>query len=429
MKPRRSSALPVLVGSLLPFLKSSLCVKLSTDSEQIRGGRTKNPSDLEKLQFLSLINQKRCMHGAEPVEWDDAVAAGVGSHIDSLTSAFAYAHPQSMSTGPAAEVVFHTTSGGWPSPRDAVESWYSEIQNCATGAPLFTDGCRVAKPGTRTYRFTAMIWSTVRTVGCGTATSSAGVSFILCRFKAGDQADQDFPNAGDSENFAAHVSAQRLWGSQCGSDQQGYGPASWPSTELPTVEAVTNPPAPEVYVPANPYAYLHAWPETTAQPMVGGWTAPPTAPKYAPMQTDPPTIPPPMLAPVATLPPPLPPTTTPPLLIPQAPEHPLLNITAEMFDQSGSRLASARATRCPSGEMVYLDECKLGAKCRMLVNSTDLLLVSFLCDSERVEETIHPLSPKIDMHRKRGCEHCSFPEIEGMITRDGGMVNMTSVAR
>lgn len=133
--------------------------------------------------------------------------------------------------GPAGENLF---SASWAaSPQEAVDMWYDEVHDCATGAQ-FTDGCAQPAAGKMTGHFTAMVWKGVKEIGCAFSDLKAGL--IICRYKAGNSLSNDTPNMNKgSGNYVNHVFPASKTKAQCpsgqtsGSSTPGSTPAATPA--------------------------------------------------------------------------------------------------------------------------------------------------------------------------------------------------------
>jgi len=192
----------------------------------------------EKEEILAATNTKRCMHGAPPVTWSDPVT----EHLEQFISG------QSMQTmkhdncyqlqppyGPAGENLF-AGSQKYP-PAQAVESWYSEVNDCQGGPTGFTDGCQNGVGGKPTGHFTALVWKGVKKIGCAYSNNN---QVIGCRYWSGDSLSSATPNMGGS--YVSQVGLRSKSASECGGSAAGGGnsPSPSPSPSPPP----TPPPAP-----------------------------------------------------------------------------------------------------------------------------------------------------------------------------------------
>ena len=156
----------------------------------------------ERRDFLTVTNTYRCMHGAAPVVWDEAMAVSAAEYVYPLTS---MAHSDSYSLRPAqAENLMWRLQG--VTPESAVTSWYSEVEYCK-GTPtdfIANDGCSApSDEGRMTGHFTALVWTTATRMGCA---FSADGKIGICRYAAsGETQTVDTPNMNDDRNYAAHV--------------------------------------------------------------------------------------------------------------------------------------------------------------------------------------------------------------------------------
>jgi hypothetical protein len=145
------------------------------------------------------------MHGVAALNWSEAVAENAYGYIKDKTR---MKHSDSYSikppAGPAAENMYWCNLQYRPLAA-VVLAWYIEVYDCHGGPQGFTDGCY---NGTNTsliattWHFTAMVWSTVKYMGC--AWSDNG-QIAICRYKAGDTLGHDVPNVVPEWNFVSHV--------------------------------------------------------------------------------------------------------------------------------------------------------------------------------------------------------------------------------
>lgn len=160
------------------------------------------PTDDEKSVFLDTTNQYRCMHGADPLVWDDSLAKYIG--LDDLKDGATY--NLGPPAGPAAQNTF--VSGAVAIPEAALRSWYGEGEHCKGGITAFTDGCANGDTGHNTGHFTALVWRGAKKVGCAFSEQTSPQN-IICRYKAGDTLSNDIPNMNkDKGEYPKHVFPQ-----------------------------------------------------------------------------------------------------------------------------------------------------------------------------------------------------------------------------
>lgn len=187
-----------------------------------------SPTAAEKEEFLSVTNKYRCYHGASPVVWSDVVESELDTYISPLTN---MVHdPTIYSTGdpgkPCGENLFWSSAP--MSPTQAIDAWYSEVNNCNPNPTSFTDGCQSGNGVTG--HFTVLVWSSVQSIGCA---FSSNRQLIGCRYKAGDSLDYDTPNMMPASNYASHVNTRISdYESACpeGGSSAGSAPAPPPTT-------------------------------------------------------------------------------------------------------------------------------------------------------------------------------------------------------
>jgi len=165
-------------------------------------------SQSEKQEFLAEHNIYRCMHGAPPLQWSDAVASNAYYFIRNMRS---MRHSSSYSlrppAGPAGENLY---SASWKAgAADAVGNWYKEVNNCYNSPTDIRKGCKNGRGVTG--HFTAMIWKGATTLGCARSNRNSGL--IVCRYKAGDSLSGATPNM--RGYYSANVKSQIKSRSQC----------------------------------------------------------------------------------------------------------------------------------------------------------------------------------------------------------------------
>mmetsp|Transcript_10958 Transcript_10958/g.33864 ORF Transcript_10958/g.33864 Transcript_10958/m.33864 type:complete len:215 (-) Transcript_10958:34-678(-) len=168
-------------------------------------------TDEEANAYTKAHNQKRCMHGAPAVTWSAAMASNAKAYIGPKTQ---LVHSDSYHlkppAGPAGENLFW--SSGKATASAAVNAWYNEVNSCKGGPAGFTDGCYAGVNGKGTGHFTAMVWSTVKQIGC--AVSNNG-HIVICRYKSGNKLDLNTPNMQRQANYAKHVKHRVKTQAQC----------------------------------------------------------------------------------------------------------------------------------------------------------------------------------------------------------------------
>jgi len=175
---------------------------LIEEEVEVKSNSTESPQE-----WTSLVNEKRGMHGACPLEWAAPLASGIKEWVDGLTSlhhADSYHIPPPG--GPCGENLAWASNGITPS--EAVDMWYNEVNDCATPPP----GCQTPKPGTMTGHFTAMVWKGSETMGC--AISNDG-NYAGCRWKAKDYLSAETPNMAMPGLYEANVGATGEHASGC----------------------------------------------------------------------------------------------------------------------------------------------------------------------------------------------------------------------
>jgi hypothetical protein len=126
-------------------------------------------------EMLAAHNRLRCLHGAPPLLWSDAVA----DHAQRWVERAGFRHSDSYGSplGPMGENLFATT--GRVSADEAVQLWYGESR----GYDYRREGTMAAG------HFTALIWRGARELGCGQAGGT-----VSCNYRAGPALDCSVPN-------------------------------------------------------------------------------------------------------------------------------------------------------------------------------------------------------------------------------------------
>ena len=121
-------------------------------------------------QILKAHNRLRCLHGAPPLQWNNAVADYAQRWVDK--AGFKHSDSYNAPIGPMGENLFGTT--GALSGDEAAQAWYSE-----------SEGYNYGREGSSSSgHFTAMIWKDARYLGCGRAGGT-----LSCNYWPGPEPD------------------------------------------------------------------------------------------------------------------------------------------------------------------------------------------------------------------------------------------------
>lgn len=192
------------------------------DMTDINSTTSRLPSSSEKAEFLQWTNLVRCMHGAAPLRWSDAVARGAEALVRNQRR-MSHGNPyhERPPAGPAGENLYQIW-GKTASAKDAVIGWYKEVYDCATGGPTsFRDGCQKPKSGEMVGHFTALVWKGAKELGCAFGNAA---NIIVCRYKAGNSLDGNTPNMGGY--YQSQVSVRVKSEGQCKSQGTSSGSAT-----------------------------------------------------------------------------------------------------------------------------------------------------------------------------------------------------------
>jgi uncharacterized protein YkwD len=125
--------------------------------------------------MLATHNRMRCLHGAPPLVWSDAVADYAQRWVE--RSGFRHSDSYQSPLGPMGENLFATS--GRVSAAEAVQLWYGESR----GYDYTREGSM------ESGHFTALIWQGARQLGCGQAGGT-----VSCNYLAGPKLDCAVPN-------------------------------------------------------------------------------------------------------------------------------------------------------------------------------------------------------------------------------------------
>eukprot|EP00929_Paragymnodinium_shiwhaense_P070909 TRINITY_DN36009_c0_g1_i2.p1 TRINITY_DN36009_c0_g1~~TRINITY_DN36009_c0_g1_i2.p1 ORF type:complete len:596 (-),score=130.83 TRINITY_DN36009_c0_g1_i2:46-1833(-) len=136
--------------------------------------------------WLKSHNYYRCLHGAPEVMWNPAMAASAQEWVERMPP---MQHSRSYDLSPpSAENLAENV--GKQNVAARVAEWYGEQVYCAS-----FPGCEASiKEDKQTTAFTAMIWRSVREIGCGSSQGSDGKWYYVCRYSSGPELSLDTPN-------------------------------------------------------------------------------------------------------------------------------------------------------------------------------------------------------------------------------------------
>lgn len=119
--------------------------------------------------ILDQHNHYRAMHGAEPLKWNDEIAAYAQQWAETNARANRMYHRQPNKYGE--NIYWQSWSG--VDPKQPVDSWYSEVKDYNFSRPGFSS---------RTGHFTQVVWLGSTEVGCGKAESRSGGTYVVCNY-------------------------------------------------------------------------------------------------------------------------------------------------------------------------------------------------------------------------------------------------------
>jgi hypothetical protein len=125
--------------------------------------------------ILATHNRLRCLHGAPPLQWNDAVADYAQRWAEQLARTSTLDHSDSYHSpvGPLGE----NLAQGYATGSAATQAWYDE--SIETNGGRGYDYQRVEQDGMSGH-FTAMIWQGVRELGCARVGT-----IVVCNYAAG----------------------------------------------------------------------------------------------------------------------------------------------------------------------------------------------------------------------------------------------------
>ena len=162
------------------------------------------------VRWLKVHNEYRCAHGSPALEWDVAVAASA----QEWANAGNFAHSSSYALAPPAGPAGENLAMGHGTLEAAVRDWYNEVDDCTT-----LPGCQSGTGGAAVGHFTALIWKSSKSLGCGYNPSNR---LYVCRYANAPA------NYGGLTQYNANVLTRTAEPTSC-----GYGLNGAFATDLP----------------------------------------------------------------------------------------------------------------------------------------------------------------------------------------------------
>mmetsp|Transcript_49273 Transcript_49273/g.107207 ORF Transcript_49273/g.107207 Transcript_49273/m.107207 type:complete len:329 (+) Transcript_49273:90-1076(+) len=174
---------PQCVKSCSLCRDEAYCSKCEDGFMVVGGACVSRPKTVEET-WVKAHNILRCVHGARPVVWSEAVAAGAKDVAINMT---VLKHSHSYALKPPAGPSEENLAAGHPSVEAAVNAWF-EQRTCCKALP----GCEnIDCPASS---FTAMVWNSVLEIGCASSNHTRRVD--VCHYRSGDFIGADTANMG-----------------------------------------------------------------------------------------------------------------------------------------------------------------------------------------------------------------------------------------
>jgi len=130
---------------------------------------SKGPSDPLAAECLKAHNDKRALHGAEPLEWDEEMK----NHAQRVCNKCVFEHSGSK--------FGENLAAGYESAAAAIQAWYDENSMYDYGSGDFSSG---------TGHFTQMVWKGAKKVGCAVTECNGDNGtpgkFLTCNYDTGN---------------------------------------------------------------------------------------------------------------------------------------------------------------------------------------------------------------------------------------------------
>mmetsp|Transcript_23457 Transcript_23457/g.51453 ORF Transcript_23457/g.51453 Transcript_23457/m.51453 type:complete len:446 (-) Transcript_23457:126-1463(-) len=186
------------------------------------------PNEEERDGFLKTHNMYRCLHGANPVVWDDAMAKAASEYVETLKGR-KLVHSDCYHLDPPQGENLFWSSAAVP-PASAVGSWYDEVNDCKGGPTEFTDGCADPAKG-MTGHFTALVWNGAEAIGCAIKDDTNSRT-VICRYRGPLQGGKftDTPNTNKGRGeYPKRVFPRSKTKEECSASTGEVAPAPSPS--------------------------------------------------------------------------------------------------------------------------------------------------------------------------------------------------------
>lgn len=125
-------------------------------------------------------NVLRAQHGAPPLKWSPAIAKVAQNWANTNARDDKMHHRDPNTYGEN----IYWVSGGNPTGAGVVNSWYGEIAQYNYSKPGFT---------MNTGHFTQVVWKGSHEIGCGSAKSKRGGTYVVCNYSPPGNYEGQYP--------------------------------------------------------------------------------------------------------------------------------------------------------------------------------------------------------------------------------------------
>lgn len=171
------------------------------------------PTGMQRL--LDFHNIYRCMHGAQSLQWTDAIAVNAQTWATTGTCDKTIHSPESQRPGNGENIFWRKPALQPDELHKAAEDWYSEVQHTYDGETTDTCGEGLDSCG----HYTQMVWKATTHLGCGTCDGT-----VVCQYS---------PQGNMRGQFEENVHGKERTWEECAVCRGDYCvPATFPETTL-----------------------------------------------------------------------------------------------------------------------------------------------------------------------------------------------------
>jgi uncharacterized protein YkwD len=157
-------------------------------------------TDAEVQEILSMHNKMRCAVGASPVSWDADLECQSQKTQDQIQ---AFEHSESYDMDISAGENLATGEDG----ETAVWMWFTEYLQ--SGGEYSTSSYKIG-------HYTAMVWESVNTIGCGIGRDDGSQGVIRCQYSGGSKSNAPNMGGGYVDNVPQDFEGQAGDFEKCG---------------------------------------------------------------------------------------------------------------------------------------------------------------------------------------------------------------------